>query len=168
MKASPRPRQVLLACALLATLGASAWTHRRQQQADEVPAAVAAVRHVPGSAPAPAAQASAPPDVAARPVVDLFPSITWDAAPPPSPPAVPPPPVPPQAPPLPFEFFGRTDVAGEAGTALIHLRRGKDVFSVREGERIDDLYRLDKAGSEALEIVYLPMDVKQILVIGPR
>jgi hypothetical protein len=165
---------LLLALTLLATLGASVWTHRRQQEADDGAAVAAAVpRSAQQDAPAAAPEAPAVPaaqrDAAGRPVVDLFSPVSWDTPPPPpSQPPAPPPPAPPQAPPLPFEFFGRTEVVGEAGPALIHLRRGKEVLSVREGERIDGQYRLDKVGSDALEIVYLPMDTKQILVIGPR
>ncbi|MTV56460.1 hypothetical protein GM672_27470 [Massilia buxea] len=78
------------------------------------------------------------------------------------------PPPPPQAPPLPFQFLGRTEVLGDAKGAVIHLRRDKEVISVREGERIDEQYQLARLGAGELEIVYLPLAAKQILVMGSR
>lgn len=164
-----RIRRVLLASALMGTLGASGWTYWRAG-AEPEPAMSAVPARPP---PVATAQAQAPRVIAAAvrapaaAAPDLFTVAHWEtvaSAPPPISPSPPPP----QAPPLPFEFFGRTEAVGAGGAVLIHLRRGKDVFSVRESAQIDDLYRLDRIGPDALEIVYLPLAEKQLLVIGSR
>lgn len=165
-----RIRRVLLASALMGTLGASGWTYWRAGAEPEpamsaVPARPPPVATAQAQAPRVIAAAVRAPAAAAAP--DLFTVAHWEtvaSAPPPISPSPPPP----QAPPLPFEFFGRTEAVGAGGAVLIHLRRGKDVFSVRESAQIDDLYRLDRIGPDALEIVYLPLAEKQLLVIGSR
>ncbi|MFM9434738.1 hypothetical protein ACFDR9_001800, partial [Janthinobacterium sp. CG_23.3] len=75
-------------------------------------------------------------------------------------------PAPPQAPALPFEYLGRTEVAGRSGVVRVHLRRGNEVFSVSEGGNIDEHYLLYAIGPDALQIDYLPMAARQTLVIG--
>ncbi len=77
-------------------------------------------------------------------------------------------PLAPTAPPLPFQYFGRTEVVGEPGQVLIHLQRGEQVFSVRVGEQIDEQYRLERMDEAALVIDYLPLATKQTLSIGTR
>ncbi|GGB92576.1 hypothetical protein [Pseudoduganella buxea] len=177
MKAAVKARPLLLAGALLLTVGASGWTHWRKLQPVEAVEAVeavsVAVRPAAIAAAAPAAAPAHSPGAAdaggAAGAVDLFAAVDWNPPPPPPPP----PPVavaapPPQAPPLPFQFLGRTEVLGDAKGAVIHLRRDKEVISVREGERIDEQYQLARLGAGELEIVYLPLAAKQILVMGSR
>lgn len=168
MTAAARLRPAVMVVALCATLGASAWTYWRNHRADAAaPVAAAVARPAPVRAtPAPTPAAAAQADAA--PVVDLFAPTTWEPPPVPPPPAAPVAPAPPQAPPMPFTYFGRTEVVGGSGGALIHLRRGKDVFSVREGETFEEHYRLDKVGADTLDITYLPLNEQQILAIGPR
>jgi hypothetical protein len=164
----------MLFCALLASLAASAWTWRRNQAAAELAEALPVVQQA-GAAVKPRAPSAAAPALRAAAAagsvvsaVDLFAPVSWEPPPPPPPPPPVAPVAEPQAPPLPFEYFGRTRVVGDAGAVLIHLRRGKEVFSVREGEQIDEQYRLDRIGAEALEIVYLPLSANQTLVTGAR
>lgn len=71
-------------------------------------------------------------------------------------------------PPLPFDYVGRTEVAGEQGAVLVHLRRGGELFSVKEGQQIDEHYKLEKIGTDTLEIGYLPMAASQTLQTGTR
>lgn len=103
------------------------------------------------------------------PVNDLFEVKNWNE-PPPTPPDPPqaqaqPAPV---APPLPFQFFGKTEVAGEPGTVLIHLINENNIYSVRPGENIDENYKLEKIEEDVLLIDYLPLDTKQTLFIGKK
>lgn len=168
----PRQRWVVLLCALLASIAASAWTWRRNAVIAQVAQALPLAGH-----PASGKAAQTRPAIATNrrqattaAAADLFAAVNWDTPLPPLPatPPLPVTPAEPQPPPLPFEYFGRTKVVGERGTLLIHLRRGKEVYSVQEGEQIDQDYRLDKAGAEGLEIAYLPLSTRQILVIGPK
>ncbi len=181
MKAAVKARPLLLTVALLLTVGASGWTHWRKLQPVEAVEAVKAVEPVSVAVRPAATPAVAPVAVPANAPgvreaggdesgpVDLFAPVDWNPPPPPPPPpvavAAPPPP---QAPPLPFQFLGRTEVLGDAKGAVIHLRRDKEVISVREGERIDEQYQLARIGAGELEIVYLPLAAKQILVMGSR
>ena len=178
MKTAAQLRSALLACALLVTLGVSGWTWWRAQHPDQFPLVRASEARMPvqrmnaiaHGADLPARELSATPATsAADAVVDLFAPVSWEPPPSPQPPAPAAPLVQtPQAPPLPFEFFGRTEVVERPGAMLVHLSRGKEVFSVREQEQIDEQYRIEKIGHDALEFVYLPLGTKQILVIGSR
>lgn len=98
-------------------------------------------------------------------VVDLFKSRTWYIPPPPveEPKGPPPPPPVPTAPPLPFAFMGQVI---EDQQVQVVLTRSNRVVTVREGEMIDRNYRLESFHDGILTFVYLPLDIKQTLVIG--
>lgn len=88
-------------------------------------------------------------------VGDAFTPTSWYVAPPPPPPAPPPPPT---APPMPFTYLGRyQDSTGE----LIMLARGDRLYTVTEGAEIDGTYRVKHIGSNAVDLVYLPMNIEQ-------
>ncbi|MBB3118235.1 hypothetical protein [Pseudoduganella violacea] len=168
----PPLRSLLLYGALALVLAASAWTHLQRRQ-DDVPE-LAEARLAPraalpkreeGELPESVNSQAGPADALA-PIFNLFAAADWDApvAPPPPPPVMQAA-APPQAPALPFEYLGRTEVVGEAGAMLIHLRRGSEMFSVRAGDSIDAQYRLDQVGEDALHISYLPLSSKQTLII---
>jgi hypothetical protein len=100
--------------------------------------------------------------------LDPFPAKTWYVAPPP-PPAPPPaevlPPPKPTAPPLPFQYMGKLEEP-ESGKLVIYLAKGSESFSVSAGDTFDGVYRLDGVQRNKLRIFYLPLAIKQTLVIG--
>jgi hypothetical protein len=86
---------------------------------------------------------------------------------PPPPPRVehdPVPPPPPAAPPLPFTLVGSFE--SEDGATAYYLAETEKVHVVKVGETIGDLYRLEAAAADQLELLYLPLAIKQTLVPG--
>lgn len=95
-----------------------------------------------------------------------FGATTWHVAPPPAPPppvAKPAPPPPPSAPPLPFTFMGRYE---EDSTKIIILVRNDRIYTVSEGDVIDQAYRVDRLANGVLELTYLPLNLQQTLNAG--
>lgn len=95
-----------------------------------------------------------------------FKAISWYVPPPPPPPPKPlppPPPPPPTAPPMPFSFLGRYE---EGGKLIILLVRRDRVYTVSEGEVIDNTYRVGHLTGGYLELTYLPLDIKQTISAG--
>ena len=94
---------------------------------------------------------------------DIFKSHAWYVPPPPPPPkpeqtqAAPPAP-----PPLPFGYLGRVE---EDGHAIVFLTREQRLYTLRKGEVADGQYRLESESKGRVEFVYLPLNVKQTLVI---
>jgi len=95
-------------------------------------------------------------------------------APPPAAPPAPPvrvvapapvaaPPAPPQAPPLPFRYVGR--LADANGVVRIFLARGETGLAVNVGDTIEGQYRVAELGPREIVFVYLPLDMRQPLVI---
>lgn len=91
---------------------------------------------------------------------DLFPEQTW-YVPPPPPPHVPPPP--PQAPALPFAYMGEWQ---EAGQTTYYLTRGTQPVSVRTGQVLDGVWRLESAAGGVLNFTYLPLNQTRSLRTG--
>jgi hypothetical protein len=163
-----RLRWTLLAVALASTLAAARLIGRED-----------------GDAPAPSARAGAPAATdtrAAAPALELdrlatrsggapagdpFHTISWqslaqqDAARRDAPP--PPPPPPPSAPPLPFAYMGKLV---DDGRIVIFLTDGDNSYAVREGDTIDQTYRVDAVTEESVSVTYLPLRQKQRLVFG--
>ncbi|WAB90361.1 secretion system X translation initiation factor [Pseudomonas citronellolis] len=103
-----------------------------------------------------------------RPGPDLFPAQSWRKAKP-APDAAalaaagaPVAPPPPGAPALPFQFLGRMDGAEQR---QVFLREGERVLIVRNGDVIDDTYRVERIADDRLTLVYLPLKVAQSLVM---
>lgn len=92
---------------------------------------------------------------------DIFRSKSWYVPPPPAPPAPPPPPT---APPLPFTFLGK--IQESAGKQTIFLAGDNRVYLVHEGETIDDTYSVDGIANGKLELTYLPLKIKQFIIMG--
>ena len=92
---------------------------------------------------------------------ELFPSQSW--APPPKPAAAvveaapPPAPVPP---PMPYRVAGRVV---HDGVAQVVLAKGDRVLTVREGDTLDDGYRVEAIGPKGVTLVYLPLNAPQQL-----
>lgn len=93
---------------------------------------------------------------------DAFDSISW-YVPPPPPPAPPPlQPATPVAPPLPFTYLGHFKNP-DSPIPVIILGRADRVYTVSEGEVIDDIYRIGPVSAGMLEFTYLPLNIKQSL-----
>jgi hypothetical protein len=92
---------------------------------------------------------------------ELFPSQSW--APPPRPAAAAPKDLPPPAPtppPMPYRVAGGVV---HDGVAHVVLAKGDRVLTVREGDTLDDGYRVQAIGAEGVTLVYLPLNAPQLL-----
>jgi len=94
---------------------------------------------------------------------NLFPEQTWFIAPPPPPPPPYVPPPPPQAPALPFSYMGRWQ---EAGQTTYYLTRGMLPVSVRSGQILDGVWRLEPVTGGLLNFTYLPLNQTRSLRTG--
>lgn len=94
---------------------------------------------------------------------DLFPGQTWYVAPPAPPPAPYVAPPPPRAPALPFSYMGRWQDAGET---TYYLTRGSLPVSVRAGQVLDGVWRLEPVSGSRLNFTYLPLDQMRSLRTG--
>jgi hypothetical protein len=97
---------------------------------------------------------------------NAFSAISWYVPPPPPPPPPPPkpvPPPPPAAPPLMFSYFGRYEADG---IRVILLLKGDRIYTVAEGEVIENTYRVERLAGGRLELTYLPLNIKQTLSTG--
>lgn len=118
----------------------------------------------------PAALVLAEPARGGHEVVDLFAPRDWTPAPvpvepapaPSMPPVVVAPPVA-TAPTLPFAYMGKLR---RADAVQVFLVRGDSLFSVGEGDLIDNDYRVEKIGERSMVFRYLPLDVTQQLAVG--
>ncbi|NTY93413.1 hypothetical protein [Pseudomonas putida] len=69
----------------------------------------------------------------------------------------------PTAPELPFQFIGRM---GNDSDLQIFLQSGEKLYVVRQGDVIEDTYRLDRVSASELSLVYLPLHQSQTLSVG--
>ncbi len=69
----------------------------------------------------------------------------------------------PTAPELPFQFIGRM---GERDDLQVFLQSGEKLYVVRQGDVIEDTYRLDRVSASELSLVYLPLHQSQTLSVG--
>jgi len=103
------------------------------------------------------------------PVADLFAAHSWQAPPPPPPPAAPPPPpaapLAPSAPPLPFQYLGKLD---DSQRLLVFLVRGERIFTVGEGDVIENAYKVKAITDTQMTFVYLPLNLDQTLAVGSK
>ncbi|MDA8260871.1 MAG: hypothetical protein M0Z99_35425 [Betaproteobacteria bacterium] len=124
------------------------------------PPAPAVIGMTPTRAPA-KSQEAAPRLALSR--ANLFPEQTWYVAPPPPPPPPYVPPPPPQAPALPFSYMGRWQ---DAGQTTYYLARGTLPVSVRAGQVLDGVWRLEPVTGGQLNFTYLPLDQTRSLRTG--
>ncbi|MBI6887915.1 hypothetical protein [Pseudomonas putida] len=69
----------------------------------------------------------------------------------------------PTAPELPFQFIGRM---GDRDDLQVFLQSGEKLYVVRQGDVIEDTYRLDRVSANELNLVYLPLHQSQTLSVG--
>lgn len=74
----------------------------------------------------------------------------------------PPPPPPPAAPPLQFKYVGRLT---EGKIIRVFLSMAEKNYIAKVGERIEANYRVDRIKDDVIEFTYLPLGVKQTLLI---
>lgn len=91
---------------------------------------------------------------------DLFEVKSWYVPPPPPKPMPPPPP---SAPPLPFVYMGKTI---EEGQLTVFLTKQERNYVVKVGDTLDGMYMVEEASPRMMTLVYLPLNIKQTLMIG--
>jgi hypothetical protein len=94
---------------------------------------------------------------------NAFGVTSWYVPPPPPPPAPPAAPPVPTAPPLPFTYLGRYE---DAPAQLAILVKGERMYTVAAGDVIEDTYRVERVAPGVVELIYLPLNIKQTLGTG--
>ena len=173
MSAWPRRQRILLS-ALAVTIALSAASGmERQTPAEPVLAREAPRPHTSKQPAQPLLhvelerlQRRAAPAETGRVAGNAFQAMSWYVPPPPPPPKPPPkplPPPPPTAPPMPFSFMGRYE---DGAKRVILLVKGDLVYTVSEGDVIDNIYRVERLSAGQLEMTYLPLNIKQTINTG--
>jgi hypothetical protein len=158
-------RGLVLGLALLATLFL-VWktSHDKQNDGADVIEPVSHAAKAPtNTGVLPAAKVEAPKAVVARwdedTAGDPFAPMTWFV----EPKIQPPPPPPPVVPPIPFMFYGK--VTGEAGLQAV-LQMDEETIVAKAGDIVQSNYRVDAIEGDKLNLTYLPLNRKQVLVMG--
>lgn len=173
-------RRLLLGGALALTLSLSAWLSLGMDQANDEAVVVEAAKPDTGERQAdgknrphriePLAALVLPTLAEARAIsesrqqaADIFKPHRWFVPPAPTPSgtiqaAV----ATPSPPPLPFTYLGTMQ---EGGRTVVFLAREQHLYTVRKGEVFAGQYRLEEEGDNRIELVYLPLNAKQTLVI---
>lgn len=130
--------------------GASSADSRRAAAKEEKAELAAAPLSFPEPAPVEAEQEG-------KKLIDPFRTKSWFVAPPP------PKPPKPTAPPLPFQYLGKLNEAGEIRVFLNY--QGKHIIA-KLGDVIDNNYSVEEIAGGRMTFLYLPMKEKQVLAIG--
>jgi len=72
------------------------------------------------------------------------------------------PPPPPVAPPAPFTYMGKLEDSPKS--TLIFLTANGKLYSTRQGEKIDQQWRLDAEDANTIRLTYLPLNLPQVLL----
>jgi len=64
---------------------------------------------------------------------------------------------------MPFSFLGRYI---EDDILIILLVKGERIYTVSEGEVIENTYRVERLSDAVLELTYLPLNIKQTINTG--
>jgi hypothetical protein len=92
----------------------------------------------------------------------LFESQSWQPPPPPAAKVKPGPPPAPTAPPLPFTFAGKLI---QDGRLSVLLARGDSIVAARQGDTLDDTYRVESITDMEVTLVYLPLGQRQTIPV---
>ena len=71
----------------------------------------------------------------------------------------------PVAPPLQFKYLGKV-IEGKTTRVFLALADKNHVVGI--GERIDNQYRIERISDETIEFTYLPLRIKQTLLINQQ
>lgn len=93
---------------------------------------------------------------------NAFSATSWYVPPPPPPPVKPAPPPKPTAPPLPFSYLGRY----EDSALVVMLVKGDRVYTVTEGDVIENTYRVERVSAGMVDLTYLPLNIRQSISTG--
>ena len=96
-------------------------------------------------------------------IANVFGATSWYVPPPPPPPPPPGPLPAPTAPPVPFTYLGLYE---DAPMRVVILIKGEQMYTVSEGEVIEDTYRIEHFVPGRVELTYLPLNTKQTLGSG--
>jgi hypothetical protein len=96
-------------------------------------------------------------------VGNVFGATSWYVPPPPPPPVKPPPPPKPTAPPMPFTYLGLYE---DTPPVVVMLVKGDRVYTVSEGDVIENTYRVEHVAAGVVELIYLPLNIKQSISTG--
>jgi hypothetical protein len=99
------------------------------------------------------------------PGADLFAPKSWYTPPPPPPIVKAAAPAKPSAPPIPYTYLGQIE---DDGGTTIFLALNGDLIATRQGEALDQKYRLEKVSQQQLIFVYLPLNERQTLNIADQ
>jgi len=159
-------RRLLLALAFVASAALVAW----DQFASSASAVVADRPQAVSARPKPAA-AKATNELEVLPLASRAAYAAADGnaflpqlPPPPPPPPPAPPPPPPSAPPPPFTYVGKKL---EDGHWEVYLGTADATLVARAGQALDPQYRVVSITPPTMVLLYLPMNEKQTLQIGP-
>jgi hypothetical protein len=94
---------------------------------------------------------------------NLFPARSWRPPPPPPPAAAEVKPPPPSAPPLPFQYLGKLQ---EGEQTVVFLSQQERTHTVRQGDTLAGVYRVERITPESMVLVYLPLKQAQTLPLG--
>jgi hypothetical protein len=91
----------------------------------------------------------------------LFNATSWAPPPPPAPPpeAAPAP----VAPPFPYEYIGKLL---EDGVLTAFFMQGNRVLSIKAGDTVDSVYRVDHMTGELMNLTFLPLKQSQVVRLG--
>jgi hypothetical protein len=121
---------------------------------DDAKGKVAELAAAPLSFPEPAPIAEAE---EGKKLIDPFRNKSWYVAPPP------PPPPKPTAPPLPFQYLGKLNEAGEMRVFLSN--QGKNIIA-KVGDVINGAYTVQEIAGGRMTFLYQPLNETQVLAIG--
>jgi hypothetical protein len=133
----------------------------------DAPAPVAANRGSESAAATPGADKTLGTQLPARESIgkrrsELFSAQSWAPPPRPAAPVAEAAPPAPTAPPMPYRVAGRVV---HDGVAHVVLAKGDRVLTVRQGDTLDDGYRVDAIGRDGVTLTYLPLNLPQQLAV---
>jgi len=163
MKPNRHLRILVLFIALAATVGAGLWLE--QEEKADLPSEPKAKRVAVAGDSAPVSKGAMKLNdletlgsrEVSRVYGDMFPNRSWE------PPLQTPKPPPPRAPKLPFTFFGRML---ENNKTVVFLTQRDQTFAVSAGDTLAGIYRVEDISPEAVTLIYLPLNERQVLSIG--